>query len=73
MMYKSQFHKNDPHDWFCAPGSQMSKNVLHVHKDTYLYKLYVLIYELLLDFIYVLTSYGNIFDIWDCNIPETCH
>ncbi len=23
MMYKSQFWKIDPHDWFCAPGSQM--------------------------------------------------
>ncbi len=24
MMYKSQFQKIDPYDWFCGPGSQMS-------------------------------------------------
>ncbi len=23
MMYKSQFHKIDPYDWFCAPGSHL--------------------------------------------------
>ncbi len=23
MMYKSQFHKIDPYDWFCGPGSQI--------------------------------------------------
>ncbi len=23
MMYKSQFEKIDPHDWFCGPGSHM--------------------------------------------------
>ncbi len=23
MMYKSQFQKIDPYDWFCAPGSQI--------------------------------------------------
>ncbi len=24
MMHTSQFHKIDPYDWFCAPGSHMS-------------------------------------------------
>ncbi len=23
MMYESQFHKIDPYDWFCGPGSQI--------------------------------------------------
>ncbi len=23
MMHKSQFHKINPCDWFCAPGSQL--------------------------------------------------
>ncbi len=23
MMHASQFHKTDPYDWFCAPGSEM--------------------------------------------------
>ncbi len=23
MMYKSQFQKIDPYDWFCGPGSQI--------------------------------------------------
>ncbi len=26
MMYKSQFHKIDPYDWFCAPGSHLSEH-----------------------------------------------
>ncbi len=25
-MYKSQFQKIDPYDWFCGPGSQKSQN-----------------------------------------------
>ncbi len=27
-MYKSQFQKNDPYDWFCGPGSHMYVNML---------------------------------------------
>ncbi len=30
MMYKSQFQKSDPYDWFCAPGSQMWKGFFAV-------------------------------------------
>ncbi len=29
-MYKSQFRKIDPYDWFCGPGS-------HLHIVTYLF------------------------------------
>ncbi len=25
MMYKSQFHKIEPYDWFSGPGSQLVK------------------------------------------------
>ncbi len=28
MMYKSQFRKIDPYDWFCGPGSHMFKKKL---------------------------------------------
>ncbi len=27
MLYKSQFRKIDPYDWFCGPGSHMSEIV----------------------------------------------
>ncbi len=27
-MYKSQFQKIDPYDWFCGPGSQMLTETL---------------------------------------------
>ncbi len=27
MMYKSQFRKMDPYDWFCAPGSHMAAHI----------------------------------------------
>ncbi len=30
IMYISQFHKFDPYDWFCGPGS-------HTHTDTHIY------------------------------------
>ncbi len=28
MLYKSQFRKIDPYDWFCGPGSYMSFELL---------------------------------------------
>ncbi len=30
MMYKSQFQKIDPYDWFCSPVSQIDLNRLLV-------------------------------------------
>ncbi len=29
-MYKSQFQKIDPYDWFCGPGSQFIKESIKI-------------------------------------------
>ncbi len=33
MMYKSQFQKIDPYDWFCGPQSQVVKSIGHTLLD----------------------------------------
>ncbi len=39
MMYKSQFKKKDPYDWFCGPGSHL---VSLPSADIYLKPLYTM-------------------------------
>ncbi len=46
-MYKSQFRKIDPYDWFCGPGSHITKYTTTTNSSYYYYYLYFFVIFLL--------------------------
>ncbi len=46
----------------------MSKNILHIHKYIYMGQIYITFYQILIGFIYDLTSYDSIFNVYNIHI-----